>query len=268
MDGGTIYYCRGCGTTFSGEKGLSEEPCPNCNERLLIDTGATREEYRAMSKEQQEYAKSVWQGDSILTTKKCRKCGMNIPYVALKCPYCRSSQRKNRLINIIVTILTILFFLYIFGLVVQTCNTSSSSSTYATSSAAKSLSKFDAAEQKAANMTVEEFKDSAVSVSYDEMKRNPDSHKGDFVVMKLYVAQLVSGTQWRTYTYGNSQWTKYDADEEFYIFDKRKNGTNVIEKDVITVYGVYRGTVEVQRALTKTNEKVPSIDVFHLELNN
>lgn len=138
-------------------------------------------------------------------------------------------------------------------------NSSSFGSSYSSSSST--------ATNKAAQMTIEEYKNEAISVSYDELKRNPNNYKGKYIVMKLYVAQIVADKQWRTYTYGNSQWTRYDTDEEFYVFDKRTSGTNVIENDVITVYGVYNGTVSVKRALTGVKENVPSIYVYKLELN-
>ena len=265
MEGNTIYYCRGCGTVFSGEKGLEEEPCPNCGENSLIDTKVSKEEYRAMTIKQQEYAKNAWQGDNTFTTKKCRKCGMNIPYVATKCPYCRSSQKKSKSLNVILRMILVLVLLYILGVIVNTCTNSSSG--YSSSSTTKSLSNFDSAEQKAAKMTIDEFKESAISVSYDELKRNPNTYKGEFIVMKLYVVQIVTDKKWRAYTYGNSQWERYDSDQEFYLLDKRKTGTNIIEKDVITVYGVFKGTESVTRALTKTTDKIPAIDVFNLELN-
>lgn len=121
-------------------------------------------------------------------------------------------------------------------------------------------------ERKALSMSIEEFKETAISVSYDELKRNPDNYKGKLVITQLYVAQIVSDKQWRTYTYGNNQWTRYDTEEEFYVFDKRKTGENIIEKDIITVYGVYRGTTSVRRALTGTRDSIPSIDVINLEL--
>lgn len=136
------------------------------------------------------------------------------------------------------------------------------------SNSSSSSTKLKEAETTASKMTMEQFKETAIDVSYDELKRNPDKYTGKSIVMKLYIAQIVSNKQWRAYTYGNSQWSRYDTDEEFYVFDKRTTGTNIIEKDVVTVYGIYRGVASVTRALTGTTEKVPSIEVYKLELNN
>ncbi len=255
--GKILYFCRSCGTCFSGEDGLENESCPECGKTDLIDTGVSREQWRSMSAKEQEYAKTTWMGNRSLSIKKCVKCGMNIPYVALKCPYCRSRLSKGNGLSLLLRVLvTIVLLCIVMGVIVNT------SSSHSSSSNTESI-----LINKAANMTIEEYKREAISVSYDELKRNPDTYKGKYIIMQLYVVQIIGDKDWRAYTYENSLWTKYNTDEEFYIIDKRTTGTNVIENDVITVYGVYNGTVSVKRAITGTKEKIPAIAVYKLELN-
>lgn len=263
--GDIIYFCRSCGTCFSGVNGLEEEACPECGQTELIDTGVQKDQWHLMTVKEQEQAKITWLGNKSLSIKKCVKCGMNIPYIALKCPYCRSKQKRessgsalSRILKMLLRVLALLFIVILISSIIGAITSTSSSSRSTNTNNVSS---------KAANMTIEEYENEAISVSYDELKRNPNTYKGKYIVMKIYIAQLVTDKQWRAYTYGNSQWTRYDSSEEFYVFDKRTSGTNVIENDVVTVYGVYNGTVSVERAITRTKENVPSINVYKLELN-
>ena len=121
-------------------------------------------------------------------------------------------------------------------------------------------------ERNYAAMSVEDFRDKAISVPYDELKRNPDLYKGKVVVMQLYINQIVSEKTWRAFTYTNGFLLSFDAEEEFVLLDKRKSGVNIIENDVITVYGVYKGTQKMTR-ISKVVESIPTIEVYKLELN-
>lgn len=126
-----------------------------------------------------------------------------------------------------------------------------------------------AAENEAKSMSAETLKSQCKTITYDELKRNPSSYQGELIKITANIVQKVSDKQWRVYTHDSDQWnfSGYNSDEEFYIFDNRSNGTNIIEDDVVAIYGVYRGTVDVKRALTNTTDEVPSISAYVAELS-
>ena len=92
-------------------------------------------------------------------------------------------------------------------------------------------------------MTEDQYKQSCQSISYDELLRNPDSYKGKDIKLRGKVLQSVDGTLLIYVTQGN-----YGIWDDITMVTW-KGEPNVIEDDIITVWGTYTGTTTYTTAL-------------------
>ena len=96
---------------------------------------------------------------------------------------------------------------------------------------------------KCTTMTEDQYKQSCQSISYDELLRNPDSYKGKDIKLRGKVLQSVDGTLLIYVTQGN-----YGIWDDITMVTW-KGEPNVIEDDIITVWGTYTGTTTYTTAL-------------------
>ena len=110
----------------------------------------------------------------------------------------------------------------------------------------------------------EEYRLSCKEVAYDELCRNPESHKGERIKVTVSIAQILENKEWRVYTYSKAS-RLYS--EELVIRDKHINQTeNAIEDDIAVVYGTFNGMETVTRALTWSSDKIPCITAQYIDL--
>lgn len=114
------------------------------------------------------------------------------------------------------------------------------------------------------------FISSCKSYEYKKLARYPEKYKDKHITVKVKVAQIVNGglfddsVYYRCYTKG-----AYDTwfENEFFIIDDREGDTTkILEDDILTVYGTYSGTEDVERSLTNTTESVPAISMKYCKI--
>lgn len=113
------------------------------------------------------------------------------------------------------------------------------------------------------------FIDSCVEIDYDELRRNPEDHLGNNVVITVCVRQILEGHHkgkdvWRAYT-DDSGYGLYFGDEYFLVDCREVNDLNIITEDIIIIYGTFEGMESVYR-ITGSGDKLPRISVKYLEL--
>lgn len=117
-----------------------------------------------------------------------------------------------------------------------------------------------------------EYRDSCQAVDYKDLCRYPDNYVGTkiYVEVKIYQIMDVGGlfgnqTAWRGLT-DNSGYDFY-TDDEYYLLDKRPDGAvKVLKDDIVVIYGEFTGLEKVTRALTLTQEEIPSINVRYVDI--
>lgn len=111
-----------------------------------------------------------------------------------------------------------------------------------------------------------------VEVNYKNLLRYPDRYVGTKVKVTVRVSQILktgsyswSDKAWRAYSDESGRGTYYG--DEYYLVDKRETGAlKILEDDIITVYGEFKGIETITRALTSTKEELPRIDVKYVVL--
>jgi len=103
---------------------------------------------------------------------------------------------------------------------------------------------------------IQDYKDSAVTVSYNDLIRNPSDHKGKVIKITVRIQQEMIGGLLRDSGYRGTS-----SGNEWYVSYKLPDGASrILVGDTVTFYGVFTGLQEVTRALTNTKEYVPRIN--------
>ncbi len=117
----------------------------------------------------------------------------------------------------------------------------------------------------------EDFIASCVEPDYKTLARYPEENIGMRIKLKVKIQQIVQGgwfddgVYYRVYT----DTSGYDLyfDDEYFMFDKRiDDTTKLLADDIIEVYGVFSGTQAITRALTGTDEDVPSFEAYYINI--
>lgn len=115
---------------------------------------------------------------------------------------------------------------------------------------------------KPAAPTVDEIKAAAVTLSYDDLARDPLAHKGKAVVLKGEVIQ-VAGSTTKPILRVNV------TDKEFYwtdtIWVNAPSTPRVLEEDIVQLWGTVKGEREYT-ALLGNSVRVPEVDGVALEV--
>lgn len=181
--------------------------------------------------------------------KACKVCGKEIAKNAKVCPYCGAKNKKPLFKRWwFIAILVIIAVLIIYGIV---------------------SSMDSAATKEAKNMSKASFIKSCQTYDYKNLDRNAEKLTGKHIKVTLWVEQNVDDTMFRAYSKG-----KYDDNttgwmENEYILNDVRDSQNpkMIEKDIVTVYGVYDGKQTVDRAIGGSDD-IPAIDVIYIKINN
>lgn len=132
------------------------------------------------------------------------------------------------------------------------------------------LETLDETETEPAGLTKEEFKEQAETVSYEDLRRYPDTYRDKPIKLTLYVKQAdPDGIIFQ----GGIIATIPGTDSEMAVYDNRKvREPRIMEGDTITVYAVGNGlaTMKLQDKsgwIAKTVEKyeVPSIKIQYMD---
>ena len=120
-----------------------------------------------------------------------------------------------------------------------------------------SIAKYKKEREAKAKSEEQKYINSAKTISYSSLIREPDKYKGEILKVNVRIVQLMSGgilsqAGYRGYS-GNNEW--------FIKYDLPKGAPRIIEGDTVTFYGKYAGLVKVKRAITSTTEYVPELDV-------
>lgn len=119
-------------------------------------------------------------------------------------------------------------------------------------------------EIKNTDMSVLEIKNSALTVSYDDLMRNIDNHKGKIVYFRGGVIQIqeVYGDEYnlRVATKDISYIGYYED-----ILWVNYKGVRLLENDIIDVWGYVKG-LKTYMAVLGNEVTIPELDIFHVEL--
>lgn len=107
---------------------------------------------------------------------------------------------------------------------------------------------------------------------YKSLLRTPDDYIGKRIKVKLKIYQTIESSffddtvYYRCYTDNNDYGLYFD--DEYYIADCRNDSDlKLLDDDIITVYGEYTGAESITRALTLTEDSVPSINMYYVKLH-
>lgn len=102
-------------------------------------------------------------------------------------------------------------------------------------------------------------------ISYDDLARSPEKHKGEYVVFTGYVVQICSEASSALYysTYRVTTNGKYDDDVLIYV-DNYGSDSRILEDDRITFYGIYDG-LYTYTTVMGASRTIPSIKVGYIE---
>lgn len=117
----------------------------------------------------------------------------------------------------------------------------------------------------------EEFKVSCQEIDYKKLLRKPEDFIGQRIVITAKVQQVMNGGLFDDGKYyrvqtdnGNQEWY---LDDEYFMYDYRiGDDMKILKEDVLKIYAEFSGLEEVKRALTKSDEEVPAIKAYYVEL--
>ena len=120
----------------------------------------------------------------------------------------------------------------------------------------------------------DDFKASCQQFNYKTIARNPDDYIGQNFVVDVKISQKVNGKWYSDYDIYYKAYTndKYDMwlGDFLYIIDRQDkdadNYLNVLEDDIIRVYGTFNGMSESTNVLTGTTSSDVSLDMKYCEL--
>ena len=120
----------------------------------------------------------------------------------------------------------------------------------------------------------DDFKASCQQFSYKTIARNPDDYIGQNFVVDVKVSQKINGKWYSDYDTYYKAYTndKYDMwlGDFLYIIDRQDKDAdsylNVLEDDIIRVYGTFNGMSESKNVLTGTTSNDISLDMKYCEL--
>lgn len=186
-------------------------------------------------------------------------------------------KKFNKIVRILITILLLAAAINVLAdpATSKDTNTEKEATTKptteeATKATTKPTTAATTAKPKTSKQIKKEFIKKCKTYKYKSLKRNPDKYQYKNIVATVKISQVINdggNTAYRCYVYTGGEYVDYDTNKEFYIVDDRKNKSpSLLEEDVIKVYGIYAGNVDLQRALTGTTDKVPGISMMYVKL--
>ncbi|MEI6580229.1 MAG: zinc ribbon domain-containing protein [Eubacteriales bacterium] len=184
----------------------------------------------------------------------CSKCGREMPDNYPTCPDCgerfeknmpvvKQPKKKKKGCTIVLILLgTPILLFVIFIIVGNMINSSNTASTIPETT-----------------LSEEAFELSCISVTYDQLARYPDLYKNTNVKIKGQVIQVITG--------GDTTGYRVNVTDEGYglwddtilmSFNLSEDSPQILEEDIITIYGVYQGTT-TYTTIFGAKETVPSM---------
>ena len=183
-----------------------------------------------------------------LTGKKsyCQYCGSKVPssaYICWRCgkklPISEKKHRKNMVAFLFIFVLLILFFVPV-----------------RVNSPVPVISK-------------EDYISQCMTISYEQLSRNPESYKGEYFTFVGEVIQVIeygSSVQIRlNITAEESYGTYYYKDPIYVTLNLHEDGNRILENDIIRIYGQCEGLYTYIAVLGNTIS-IPKIDAEYWEL--
>lgn len=170
----------------------------------------------------------VWDKNLVV----CKKCGSKYSKYFKKCPRCGASKPHSCLYYLVWIFggLFVVFFLLSLSGIAELDNTIP-------------VSVF---QQENQQISKEEFIASCENVAYEDIARNPDKQTGKNTIFTGEVIQVIEGNGLTVAFRVNTSTNKYLGyiGDTIYIDYTRKSNSEdrILEGDIITIYGVVKGT--------------------------
>ena len=121
----------------------------------------------------------------------------------------------------------------------------------------ESMAQMEVIREEAAALDEQGFKDSAQTISYDNLIRRPNDYDGEIIKITVRITQIfdrggvLGGLYEKGFagTQGGNEW--------IIIYELPEGASRIIEGDTITFYGVYNGVRERQRAIDGVRVHIP-----------
>ena len=111
------------------------------------------------------------------------------------------------------------------------------------------------------DLTPEQYKEQCISISYDDLARNPDDYKYDYVYLSGEVIQVQENEGEVIFLIDVEQ-----GDTAIAFYTYKEGESRVLEGDQITIYGIYEGLYTYTSVLG-VEITVPNIFTRHIEVD-
>lgn len=178
---------------------------------------------------------------------KCKSCGAAIAKKAKACPHCGARNKKS--IFKCWWFWAIIIFVFFW-----------------------SVGSSEAAGPEQPELTEAEYKAACSEISFKDLARNPSNHEGELFTVTGEVIQVVdSGSYWELrinitpVTYDDEDEVLFYEDTIYALYSPAEGEDNILEDDVITIYGQCAGE-ETYTSILGESITLPRINVMYYDL--
>jgi len=120
-----------------------------------------------------------------------------------------------------------------------------------------SLDQIEVIREEVAALDEQEFKDSAQTISYDNLIRRPDDYEGEIIKVTVRITQIFDKGGLLGALYEKGFAGTQSGNEWIIIYELPEGASRILEGDTVTFYGVYDGVRERQRAIGGASVHIP-----------
>lgn len=117
-----------------------------------------------------------------------------------------------------------------------------------------------------AEQSEDSYKGSAQNLSYDDLARNPDSHKGQVVHFKGQIIQVIDDDELTEYRISVTPTSYGGWDDPIYVTFKTDSNNRFLEDDVVEFWGTSAGTITYESAMGG-NITIPAVMARYMQLS-
>lgn len=117
-----------------------------------------------------------------------------------------------------------------------------------------------------ASQSEESYKGSAQDLSYDDLARNPDSHKGQVVHFKGKIIQVIDDDTLTQYRISVTPTSYGSWDNPVYVTFKTDSNNRFLEDDVVEFWGTSVGTITYESTMGG-NITIPAVMAEYMQLS-